>query len=287
VRLIFIDDSEQGTCPRRGLGPLVAIGAVMIADEQLARLDSEIRAIRTRLSIPDDEELKWNPPRGTFLKRASGDVVTDLRTSMLEAAQRCGVRTAVVVVDHGAVYRSKTAAEVGIEILRWLYERIEMFLGDHGDVGVVIADQPGGGAKAERRWLTETLDLTRNGTNHVKAERVVLPIVTAPSDHLSHLQLADLVTAATTAAVAGRKSGIDLVPWLKALAHTRLTGETAGAGIVLWPRSLYDLHWWVFQEQYYRRGNTGHPLGPHDPASESPFAVPGRPYLRDDGMGSA
>jgi hypothetical protein len=97
--------------------------------------------------------------------------------------------------------------------------------------------------------------------------------------------MADLVTAATTAAVAGRKSGLDLVPQLKALAHTRLTGETAGAGIVLWPHDLYDLHWWVFKEEYYKRGNTGFPLGPHDPASQSPFAIPGRPFLKDDGLG--
>jgi hypothetical protein len=284
MRLIFIDDSEQTDPPRKWLGPLVAIGGVIVEESQLAPLSAELHAIRARLGIPDDEELKWKPPRGSFLSIAGGEVVTDLRKRMLDAALKCGVRTAVVVVDHGAVYKSQTVAEVGKTILAWLYERIEMCLNDHGDVGVVIADQPGGGARAERKWLADTLELTSNGTQHVKAEHVVLPIMTAPSDHVPHLQLADLVTAATTAAIAGRKSGLDLAPRLKAMAHTRVTGETAGAGIVLWPDKLYDLHWWVFGEEYYRRGNTGIPLGPHDP---TPFALPGRPFRKDDGLSDA
>lgn len=204
---------------------------------------------------------------------------------MLAAAKKCDIRSAVVVLDHGASYRAKSTAQAGLEVLAWLYERIEMSLTDCRDHGVVIADQPGGGAKAEKYWLTETLSLTSNGTKHVKAERVVMPIVTAPSHHVPHLQLADLVTAATTAAVAGRKSGLDLAPLLKELAHTRPTGETAGAGIVLWPKELYDLHWWVFGEEYYRRGDAGIPLGPHDPTAAGPLAKPGRPYLKDDGMG--
>lgn len=283
MRLIFIDDSEQTAPPRRGLGPLVAVGGTIVEESKLATLSAELGAIRTRLGVPDGEELKWKPPKGSFLSNAGGPLMTDLRESMLDAALRCSVRTAVVVVDHGAAYKSQTRAEVGRTILAWLYERIEMCLSDSRAVGVVIADQPGGGAKAERKWLSDTLELTNNGTRHVRAEHVVLPIVTAPSDHVPFLQLADLVTAATTAAIAGRKSGLALAPRLRALAHTRLTGETAGAGIVLFPNELIDLHWWVFEEAYYRRGNTGTPLGPYDP---SPFAKPGRPFLRDDGLSS-
>lgn len=287
MRLVFIDDSEQSDPPRRGLGPLVAIGAVIIEESQLAPYSDRLREIRSRLEIPDEEELKWKPPKGSFLSSAGGEVVTDLRRSMLTAAKECDIRSAVVVLDHGAAYRGLSTAEAGLKVLAWLYERIEMSLADHQDLGVVIADQPGGGAKAEKHWLAETLDLTSNGTQHVKAERVVMPIVTAPSDHVPYLQLADLVTAATTAAVAGRKSGLDLAPLLTELAHTRLTGETGGAGIVLWPSELYDLHWWVFGEEYYRRGNTGIPLGPHDPTAAGPLSRPGRPYLKDDGLSAS
>src|SRR5690606_8706973 len=229
--------------------------------------------------IPADEELKWKPAKGTFLRGANGELVADLRQSMLDAALKCDIRPAVVVVDQGRVFREKTAAGAGKEIVKYLYERIEMCLDDNKDIGVVIADEPGGGAKAERRWLADTLELTKNGTQYVRAERVVMPIVTAPSDHVPHLQLADLVTAATTAAVAGRKSGLDLVSRLKALAHKRKSGETGGAGIVLWPPDLYDLHWWVFGETHYIRGNSGTPLGPNHTSKIVPI---GRPFIRHD-----
>jgi hypothetical protein len=71
-------------------------------------------------------------------------------------------------------------------------------------------DKPGGNSAQEGRWLTETLTLTNDGTEYVEPGRVVLPILTASSHHVPHLQLADLVVAASTAAVAGRKSGLDL-----------------------------------------------------------------------------
>jgi hypothetical protein len=68
------------------------------------------------------------------------------------------------------------------------------------------------------------------------------------------------------------------------IAHRRLTGEAGGAGIVLWPKDLRDLHWWVFGETHYVSGNVGYPLGPHD---RSIFARVGRPFLKTDGLSTA
>ena len=99
----------------------------------------------------------------------------------------------------------------------------------------MIADKPGGGHKEDSRWLAETLQLTSDGTEYVTPGRIVLPIVTAHSHHLPHLQLADLVVAATTAAVAGRQSGLSLGPLLAKLMHRHKLGDANGAGIVLWP----------------------------------------------------
>lgn len=131
-----------------------------------------------------------------------------------------------------------------------------MYLSDHDDVGMVIADKPGGGSVQETRWLAGTLKLTNDGTEYVTPDRVVLPIVTATSRHVPHLQLADLVTAATTAAVAGRPSGLRLRELLLALAHKHALGYAGGAGIVLWPRQP-NLFYWAFGEasgHFPRRG---------------------------------
>ncbi|MEJ8672948.1 hypothetical protein WKI71_44950 [Streptomyces sp. MS1.AVA.1] len=101
----------------------------------------------------------------------------------------------MVVWDRGELPWAKE--DVAREILGYLCERIEMHLESCDARGIVIAEIPGGGSKDHSKWLSEALDLTTVGTRFTKPERVVMPIVTAPSDHLPHVQLADLVTATT------------------------------------------------------------------------------------------
>jgi hypothetical protein len=119
-----------------------------------------------------------------------------------------------------------------------------MHLGDNHDVGIVIADKPGDGPREDSRWLGETLRLTNDGTRYLRANRIVLPIMTAESRYVPHLQPADLVTAATTAAVAGRKSGLALAPLLAQLMHRHKLNAVNGAGLVLHPKTLYNLLYW-------------------------------------------
>jgi hypothetical protein len=140
---------------------------------------STISDIVSELGIPAGEEIKWNPPRGSFLRGADGHLVKTLRRRMLEAAIGRQVSTVTVIIDHDARYQSYSKPELGKTILKWLYERVSMHLDDHGDVGIMIADKPGGGTREERRWLAETLELTSDGTEYVEPGRVVLPVVTA------------------------------------------------------------------------------------------------------------
>jgi hypothetical protein len=247
LQLVFLDDSEQSDPPRRGLGPLLAVGCVLVPERAVAGYAADLAAVRTELGMPPGEEIKWKPAKNSFLASAGGQLVTTLRTTMLETAISWDIRSAVVVWDHGAAWRDRPKQEVGREILKYLYERISMCLSDHDDIGVVIADKPGGGSAQETHWLAATLELTNAGTEYVAPDRVVLPIVTAPSHHVPHLQLADLVTAATTAAVAGRLAGLQLRDLLCQLAHKHALGYAGGAGIVLWPRQP-NLFYWAFGE---------------------------------------
>jgi hypothetical protein len=281
MHLVFIDDSEQRDPARQGLGNLIAVGAVMVPDDQLAVYAERLSEIRTDFEIPDGVEIKWKPRRKSDLAGVGLEIRMSLYRRMLEAAADCSVSTSVVVVDHGRAYKERSKSDVDKEILAWLYTRIEMHLGEHDDIGIVIADEPGGGSKAERRWLADTLELTEYGTQHVEAEHVVLPIVTAPSDHVPHLQLADLVTAATTAAVAGRPHALTLLDPLKSIARARPSGECGGAGLVLWPPPLYDLYWWLLEEPHLRRRNGVIALGPN---AESEASGQDRPFLSQDGL---
>ncbi len=277
MRLIFVDDSQQRNPPRSGLGHLVAVGGVVVRDQQLRPLAQALAEIREDLSIPDGEELKWKPPKGSLLAAAGREVVQQLRRRMLEAAREHEVRTIVVVLDHSAAYTSRTVAEAGQEILKWLFERVSMLLGDVKDIGIIVADKPGGGAAEEGRWLSETLRLTDLGTEFVRAGAVVLPVVTAPSHHVPHLQLADLVVAATTAAVAGLQSGLRLKDALRPLAYRHALGDANGAGLVLFPEK-HNLHYWALGETGWSR-----------PSALSGLTLPAKQYEygESDGLPAA
>jgi hypothetical protein len=278
MKLVFVDDSGQRDPPRAGLGDLVALGAVIVPEDQVTGFASDLIAIKNRLGIPEDEEIKWKPARGSFLADAGGEVVTALRESMLRAAIDRGFTSVVHVLDHSLVYRDRTVVQVGQELLKWTYDKIAFGL--EGQGAVVIADKPGGGSADESRWLAQTLALTNDGTAYTEAGKVVLPVLTASSHHVPHLQLADLVTAATTAAIAGRSHGLHLVPLLHRMARKNSRGYAGGAGITLWPPQLCDLLYWVFHEDTYVKGVIGYPLGPADTSPASSW----RPFHDHDGM---
>lgn len=275
MRLVFIDDSQQQEPPRRGLGHLLAIGAVIVPEQQIAPYAAALAAIRTDLGIPAGDEIKWKPPKGSFLASAGGETALALRTRMLQAAIDHEIKSIVVIIDHSAAYVQRPQPEVGREILKWLFERVSMLLDDHQDVGIMIADRPGGGSADEGRWLADTLRITDDGTEYVQPGKIVLPIVTAPSHHVPHLQLADLVVAATTAAIAGRKGGLDLKEWLTKLMHRHSLGDINGAGVVLFPPK-YNLYYHAFGETSCSK-----------PGRNTGFELPkrGEPYYADDGLG--
>ncbi|GAA2753234.1 DUF3800 domain-containing protein [Kitasatospora cinereorecta] len=279
MKLIFIDDSGQQKPLRKHLGELISVGAVMFPEDQVAEYSRAINQLRTEIGMPDGEEFKWKPSKGSWLAGVGGDVMKGARRRMLEIAAQCGVRTAVVIWDRGRAGWDKK--DVAAEILIYLYERIERQLFATDERGVVIADVPGGGSKDHAKWLAEALDLTTVGTTYVKPDRVVMPIVTAPSDHIPHLQLADLVTAATTAAVAGLPKGLELVDLLKPIARRNGYGSIGGSGLALVPRDpLVDLYYWVLGETVYYKQGSSCPIGPND----SPFSQPGRPFQAHDGL---
>lgn len=276
MRVAFLDDSEQTKPPRAGLGHLLAFSAAIFPQESLTPFATDLSGIAAELGLPPTEEIKWNPPKGTFLRDADGQLVKTLRRQMLEAALAHQVRTITVIIDHGAAYKSASKTEVGKTIMEWMYERVSMHLDDHGDVGVMIADKPGGGAKEERRWLADTLELTQDGTRYINPGRVALPVLTADSRHLPHLQLADLIAAATTGAIAGNPAAIELGPLLAQLMHRHRFGDANGAGLVLWPEK-YNLLYHCFGETSASKVsmNSGYTL---------PW--PAWPYGADDGLGN-
>lgn len=283
MRLIFLDDSVQSQpAKRRGIGELIALGGVVVPEEQLVGYADDLSAIKARLGMPNDQEIKWKPSKGSFLARVDSGTVADLRQSMIDAAVARDIKSVTVVLDHQLAFNDRSPSDVGRQILDWVYDVVTILLKVKNDRGIVIADKPGGGAAEERRWLADTLKLTNDGTSFSRPERIALPVLTAGSHHVPHLQLADLVVAATTAAVAGRPSGLALTSGLHQLAHKNRHGTAGGAGLKLWPPDLVDLYWWLFGEAEYWRSGKATPLGPVEPPD--PFILAGRPYKNNDGL---
>lgn len=190
---------------------------------------------------------------------------------MLTLACDLRVRSLTVVWDRGSLKWS--VPDTRREVLKYLYDKVSLCLASLDDRGVVITDEPGGGPGDHKAWLAETLPLTDEGTDYTKPERIVLPITTAPSHHIPHLQLADLVASATTAAIAGNRYVLELKSDLVALAHRNYYGCIGGAGLTLWPPELRNLFHWVCGDDVYIRSGAGEDL----PAR-------GLPYANSDGL---
>jgi hypothetical protein len=249
VRVAFVDDSKPYG-RRSGMGRLIALGAVVFPEHAIAEYASEAEAIYTDLDVPLDAELKWSPPDGSFLKSPEGNEVRGVLVKRtLQLAVETGAGSVVVVWDTGRTTLQGQPAEQ--RVLKFLYERVSMCL--ESDIGLMIADKPAGGRVSDdEKWLASTLELTDYGTEYIDPDHIILPIVTAPSHHLRQLQLADLVTGATAAAVAGGNQYADqLAPLLLALAHKNRFDLAGGAGLKLFPDELRNLHYWAFREDRF------------------------------------
>lgn len=262
----FMDDSarKREDVPRQGLGELHAYGAVIFPHDSLQPYREQLAQLRQDLGVPAGTEFKWSPDGGPLHKKWN-DLHT-ARVRMLEGAAQLGVR-ACVVVCAPELMPGWSEAELKSEMLEYLYERVTYAIGD--EKGVVIADQPGGGRIDETRWLADALALDTDGTQYVKPadKQILLPIITTRSDHVDHLQLADLVAAATTALAAGASTAARYKDLIYKLLMKNYRDFAGGTGLKFIPsasynsRALMNLAHWVFGEDAYVIPDTSSSMG--------------------------
>jgi hypothetical protein len=264
MKVGFVDDTKQ-VGKRQGMGKLVALGAVVFPVDHLRCFDDRLRDSFDALEIPASSEVKWSVEKNSFFRLEGKDVLTPARQTMLDQAALCGARAVVVIWDSGRTSKSSGAVEAAV--LKYLYERVSMLLSS--DPGILIFDKPGGGQKEEDRWIEENTSLVRAGTEYVLPGKVALPPLTAASHHHRHLQLADLVAGALTAAVAGEnKYAEELLPKIRPIMHTNSWNGIAGAGLKLYPDALANLYRVALAEDALIRNSMGTPL----PIAAFPYA---------------
>ncbi len=121
----------------------------------------------------------------------------DFFLAALALAAEYAVKAIVVLEDTSRGQADTTAANAEDDVVRLFLERANNYLYPDGR-GIVVADRPGGhGQEDEDRFLERCVAALRSGTRFVQLDRISLTLTT-PSHNARLLQLADVVTGATT-----------------------------------------------------------------------------------------
>jgi hypothetical protein len=252
MEFFFADDSKQKSS-REGMGNILGFGGIFANKEILGELERQVKAICDEYAIPHEEEIKWSPNRGSWIREnLHGMHRVSCYSRILSAAKGLGCRALVVAWDEG---RTTLKGERAFDkILDFAFERITMHLSKIGKLGVIIADRPGGGARDDAHFLSNFLTRVQKGTVHVRPERVPINILTTPSHLQVHLQIADLVTAITCAMVAGQNQyASEYFPIVKDMLIENAYGYKGGAGLKIFPDNLVNLYFHVLGETEFSK----------------------------------
>jgi len=265
VDCFFLDDSRQRNPTRDGMGPLVAVGGVCVSEEAIRPLELGLDDLCRDTGFPNGEpgEFKWSPKDEHWMKRNLVQTARrDFFFAALDLAAANGIKAIVILEDTSRGQADYLAPNAEDDVARLFFERANNYLYPNGS-GIVIADRPGGhGQEDENRFLARCVATLRSGTRFVEFDRISLALTT-PSHHARLLQLADLVTGATTACFAGeRRYAPPVFERIRPLLRAE-GGRIGGVGLKIQPDLRYmNLYHWLLGDEYYRRGNSGFGL-PH------------------------
>jgi hypothetical protein len=241
------------------MGPVVSVGGVLIEEEQLRPLSAAMDAIASEFGVPENDEFKWSPKRGSWIyDHLHEETRESCYRQILEAAASHNAKAAVVCWDTARTSEKDQAAFE--RCVDYLFERISMNLEDRGSSAIIVADKPGGGKDQETEFLTNFVERIQKGTAYVLPNWILLNVLTTPSHLVRHLQLADLITGITTAMVAGNdKYARAIFPSVRNLFIKNRSGGVAATGLKIAPDgpradSLVNLYRWVLGERFLHKG---------------------------------
>lgn len=270
MRIFFTDDSETNG-DRDGMGRLVAHGGLHVGEEALGPLEEDLENILDDLGIPRDTEIKWSPAPGNHIREElDGDTRRELYQRCLGSAREYEAQAIVAIIDTGRTTMGTDPAARWT--LKFVFERLNTQLEKREEFGLVVTDKPGGD---EMEFLENFVGWVQEGTEYSPGERVLLNALPSPSRFVRHLQLADLVTAVTTAMVAGYyRYASPVFDEIKPLLITNALGKVGGTGLKLFPDELINLYHWVLEENAFTKARHGMGIRLPDPRY---------PYSEEDG----
>jgi hypothetical protein len=267
VRFFFADDSKQTSPSRAGMGPLVAIGGVMVSHREVDALRDDIDGLCDNAGFPAGEPFKWSPGPDLWMHDNLKDANRErFFRRVLKAAN--DHQTGALVVMEDTNKRTATGARSAeLDVTTMFLERADIEFGRAGTKGVVVVDRPGGSRKHEEKFLGDCVDMLQAGTDFWQKAHTLF-VVSAPSKLLRLLQLADLVTSCTCAYVSGESSWAPTTFKSIRPMFREWQGSVGGTGLKLHPDFLYaNLYHWLLGDSQFRRGNAA-----------APMPLRGRPY---------
>jgi len=263
MHFFFADDSSQKGI-RENMGKLVAFGGILLPSDKISELSTTIDRIATKSGIPDREEIKWSPRKNSWIyNNLGGDERFNCYSSILSAAREAGGVIIVTVCD--PVMR-KLKLEWGFErCITYTLERVSAYTENLSSQAIVISDRPSGGKKEEDQFLMDYLNHMESDYNFMLRGNFALNMLTAPSHLVRLLQVADLVTAITTAMVSGQtKYAQEYIELLKPMYAKNALGYAGGTGLKVYPDELINLYHWILGEEHFCKASrmAGIPL-PH------------------------
>jgi hypothetical protein len=207
MNFIFADDSEQSNPTREGMKPLIGLGGVHISAEQIGDIEHEINELCSRYGFPDGEEFKWSPSRNTHMHdNIQGKMRVNFYNELFKIALNYNTTAIVVASDNDCRFADDSSTSHDEDVTTIFLERANQLFNSFNRNGAVIVDKPGGGHKQEKELVSKCLETLEKGTDYIKFDRIPLPVMTADSQHIRLLQLADVITSCSIARLAGENS---------------------------------------------------------------------------------
>jgi hypothetical protein len=261
MRFLFFDDTKQKSCSRIGMRKLMGVGGIVVLDNAIRPLASDIDRLCEDFRFPAQEPFKWSPAKGLWMREnLTADDRVEFFTQVLGAAKKHDVQTLAVLTECGVSFATKQAKDHEQDTVYMLLERFNAMLG-FGELGVAVAARPSGGRGDEDMFLRACEGVRRMGTDYSKLDKLALNVLTMQASESRLLQLADLVIATSGAMVSGNDKFATAI-WPSVACLFREEGwRKGGVGLKVHPDYSYvNLYHWLLGDDTFWRFNTGHPL---------------------------
>ncbi|MFA5375532.1 MAG: DUF3800 domain-containing protein [Dehalococcoidia bacterium] len=261
IDFFFVDDAKQYKPTRDGMGPLVAVGGILVPGDSVWQVETDINKLCCDTGFPVDEPFKWSPGTDLWMRaNLYGKKRREFFLKIIEILDSYDT-TAIVVIEDTTSRTATTKVSHEMDATILLLERIHNNLQARKTQGVVLFSCPSGDKQTESVFLGECRNVLSLGTAYLRNKRILLNVLSSPQKFIRLLQVADLITSCTTAHVAGEsRYSPPIFESIKKLFASDLS-RIGGVGLKIHPDGRHaNLYYWLLGDTHFVKHYSGVPL---------------------------